>query len=285
MNKRDKKITWLSLSMIPGLGSALLKRLVQEFGDAGAVFRADLQALMKVAGMRRDIAGKIVKRSLVKEAEEELRNAENAGSRIITYTDSSYPPLLREIHNPPMVLYTRGGGVPPGLTLVSVVGSRNPTHYGRKAAEAIASGLAKRGVGVVSGLARGIDSAAHMGCLMGKGLTVAVMGTGIDVVYPRSNRELFRRIETEGVIITEFPVGTPPEPKNFPIRNRIISGLSRGTLVVEATKRSGSLITASLALDQGREVFAVPGSIDSFKSTGTHLLIKRGEAKLVENAE
>jgi DNA processing protein len=284
VNAYDKKIAWLSLYMIPGLGNAVLKRLIEKLGDPEAVFEADLAELMNVEGMRRDIAKKIMNRSLGTEADKELENAERCHARIIAYTDPSYPAFLREIYNPPMLLYARGREIPMAQTFVAVIGSRNPTHYGRKAAETIAFGLARRGAGVVSGLAKGIDSAAHKGCLRGNGFTIAVVGTGIDVVYPASNKELFGQIEAKGVIVSEFPAGTPPEPKNFPIRNRIISGLSRGTAVVEATRNSGSLITASLALDQGRDVFAVPGSIDSFKSTGTHFLIKQG-AKLIENAD
>jgi DNA processing protein len=171
-----------------------------------------------------------------------------------------------------------------GLPFVAVVGSRNATYYGLKASERVGWGLGQSGVGVVSGLARGIDAAAHWGCLRGGGHTVGVLGTGIDVVYPRENERLFQTVCSRGTIVTEFPPGTPPEPRNFPIRNRIISGMSKGVVVVEATKRSGSLITAGMALDQGREVFAVPGSIDSFKSTGTHSLLKQG-ARLVENSD
>ena len=183
-----------------------------------------------------------------------------------------------------MLLYVKGEDIPITQTFIAIVGSRNPTYYGVKAAEKLSFDLARRGIGVVSGLAKGIDSAAHKGCLMGKGFTVGVMGTGIDIVYPQSNKRLAEQISGSGALITEFPIGSPPEARNFPIRNRLISGLSRGVVVVEATKKSGSLITASMALEQGREVFAVPGSIDSFKSTGSHFLIKQG-AKLVENAE
>jgi DNA processing protein len=165
-----------------------------------------------------------------------------------------------------------------------MVGSRNATYYGIKAAESIGQGLARRGLGIVSGMARGIDSASHWGCIGGRGFTVAVLGTGIDIIYPPSNKKLFQEISQKCAVISEFPIGTPPAPTNFPKRNRIISGLSKGTLVVEATRNSGSLITASLALDQGREVFAVPGSINSFKSTGCHYLIKQG-AGLIETAD
>jgi len=281
---QDNRLAWLALYLIPGLGNAVLKRLIETFGDPETIFRADTAELLRVNGMRKDIAGKITSRALDREAEGEIKKAERCSARILVYTDPFYPAFLREIHNPPMVLFIRGKEIPPDKTFIGVVGSRNPTYYGRNAAEKIAMGLARRDAGVVSGLARGIDAAAHKGCLMGEGFTVGVLGTGIDVVYPESNRALFRRIEERGAIVSEFPTGTPPEPRNFPIRNRIISGLSRGTVVVEATRNSGSLITASLALDQGRDVFAVPGSIDSFKSTGSHFLIKQG-AKLIENAD
>lgn len=281
---QDNRLAWMALYLIPGLGNAVLKRLIEACGDPQTVFQMDVGDLMGIEGMRKEIASKIKSRAFEREAEGEIRKAEACHARIIAYTDPSYPPLLREIHNPPMILFARGKELPIQKTFVGVVGSRNPTHYGRKAAEKIALGLARRGAGVVSGLAKGIDAAAHSGCLMGNGFTIGVLGTGIDLIYPDSNKALFQRIEENGAILSEFPTGTPPEPRNFPIRNRIISGLCKGTVVVEATRNSGSLITASIALEQGREVFAVPGSIDSFKSTGTHFLIKQG-AKLIENAE
>jgi len=281
---QDNRLAWLALYMIPGLGNAVLKRLIETYSDPETVFKAGVAELMRIEGIRKDIAAKITNRALDREAEGEIKKAEACHASILVYTDPSYPAFLREIYNPPMVLFVRGKEIPLQKTFIGVVGSRNPTHYGRKAAEKIAMGLARRGAGVVSGLARGIDAAAHSGCLMGNGFTIGVLGTGIDVVYPESNRELFKRIEEDGTIVSEFLTGTPPEPRNFPIRNRIISGLSRGTVVVEATRNSGSLITASLALEQGRDVFAVPGSIDSFKSTGSHFLIKQG-AKLIENAD
>jgi DNA processing protein len=225
-----------------------------------------------------------VGREFSSDPEEELRKVERCNARIMTYVQSSYPAILKEIYDPPMLLYIKGKEIPLNKTFIAVVGSRNASHYGLRASENIGEGLATRGVGVVSGLARGIDSASHRGCLRGKGFTIAVTGTGIDVVYPRSNRKLLDQVMDSGAVISEFPLGSPPEPRNFPIRNRIISGLSRGVVVVEATRNSGSLITASLALDQGREVFAVPGSVESFKSTGTHFLIKQG-ARLVENSD
>lgn len=270
--------------MIPGLGNSAFRRLLEKFGHPKAVFGAGLSEIVKTAGVREEIARRIFNKQFTSDPEEEIKKVEKCNARIITFMDPSYPELLKEIHSPPMILYVRGEDIPSNITFVAVVGSRNPTHYGIKAAGRIGLGLARRGVGVASGMAKGIDSAAHNGCLMGEGFTVAVIGTGIDLVYPSSNKRLSDQISEKGAVISEFPTGSPPEPKNFPIRNRVISGLSRGVVVVEATKNSGSLITASLALDQGRDVFAVPGSIDSFKSTGAHFLIKKG-AKLVENAD
>ena len=277
-------MAWLGLYLIPGLGNGTFRDLIGVFGSPEAVFRAKIPELKRVKGMGEEIAHRIVNKKFSSDPEKEMRRAEKINAKIITYQDPAYPELLKEIHSPPMVLYVRGKDIPIKQPYVAVVGSRNPTHYGLKASESIGFGLARRGIGVVSGMAKGIDSAAHYGCLNGKGFTVAVIGTGIDLVYPRTNRALAEKLSEKGAVVSEFPMGSPPEPKNFPIRNRIISGLSRGVVVVEATMNSGSLITASMALDQGRDVFAVPGSIYSFKSTGAHSLIKQG-AKLVENAD
>ena len=280
----DQELDWLALSLIPGLGSMGIKVLVTKFGAPEAVFQASQNELAAVEGLRKEIAGRIARREFSMDPSKMARKVEKLGVKILTYGDIAYPPLLREIHDPPMLLFLKGKEIPPNNTFISVVGSRNPTPYGLKTAEEIAQGLARRGLGIASGMAKGIDSASHWGCLGGKGFTVAVLGTGIDIIYPASNKKLFEQITEQGAAITEFPLGTPPEPKNFPIRNRIISGLSKGTVVVEATKNSGSLITAELSLEQGREVFAVPGSVHSFKSTGCHHLIKQG-AKLVENSD
>jgi len=280
----DTKFSWLALKMIPNLGNITYKRLLDRFGDPANVFTATLKDLIEVEGLRAETAKRIVARAWEENPDDELRRLRKSGARLITIFDPSYPKDLREIHDPPPLLYLKGNDIPQGKTMVSVIGSRNPSHYGLKITEEICQGLAMRKIAVVSGMARGIDSAAHWGCLRGRGFTVAVLGSGIDIIYPESNSRLFNYIVEKGSVITEFPLASPPEPRNFPIRNRIISGLSKGVVVVEASKRSGSLITASLALDQGREVFAVPGSIESFKSTGTHLLIKQG-AKLVENAD
>lgn len=280
----EKRCLWLALVMIPGLGNIALKRLLERFREPEGIFEASLAELCEVEGIREEIARSIVKKRAFGDPEKELRKAEDHGVRILAYTDPAYPGLLREIHDPPMLLYIKGKDIPDNRAFIAVVGSRNSTSYGQRAAEKIGQGLARRGLGVVSGMARGIDSSSHWGCLEGKGLTIAVLGTGIDIVYPPSNGKLYDQIAEKGIIVSEFPMGSPPAPNNFPIRNRIISGLCRGTVIVEATKNSGSLITASLALEQGRELFAVPGSINSFKSMGCHYLIKQG-ACLIENAD
>lgn len=285
MDKRsEEKLSWLTLYLIKGLGNSMIIRLVKKFGSPENVLEAGLPELMRVDGIREDVARRITRRECITEPEGELEKAHRLNARIISFGDESYPPLLREIHSPPIILYLKGADLPPDMDFIAIVGSRNPTHYGIKVAERIGRGLALKKVGVVSGMAVGIDASAHQGSLSGKGFTMAVLGAGLDIDYPVPNRQLRKKIEALGLVVSEFPVGTPPEPRNFPIRNRIISGLSRGVVVVEATLKSGSLITASLALDQGREVFSVPGSINSFKSTGTHLLIKQG-AKLVETAD
>ncbi len=280
----DETVAWMALYLIPGLGNNTFRRLLERFGTPGSVLEAPLEDLTRVEGLRKKVACRIVKREFSSDPVRERERAEKAGARLITFADPAYPRLLKEIPSPPMVLYAKGRALPADQAFVAVVGSRHPTHYGLKAAEKVAQGLAQRKVGVVSGLAKGVDAAAHRGCLMGQGHSVGVLGTGIDVVYPPSNKKLFSQMLERGTLLSEFPMGSPPEPRNFPIRNRIISGLSKGVVVVEATKQSGSLITAALALEQGREIFAVPGSIDSFKSRGAHFLIKQG-AKLIENAD
>jgi DNA processing protein len=280
----DNGVDWLALHLIPGLGNMAFRSLLDRFGNPAEVFRAKLTDLAHVEGLRKQVAQRFLERAFSQDPQKVLRDVEKLGARVVIFSDPAYPEPLREIHDPPMVLYIKGAAIPGKATFVAMVGSRTSTPYGVKTAESLAQGLARRGLGIVSGLARGIDSAAHWGCIEGRGFSVGVLGTGIDVVYPPSNKKLFDIMGEKGAVITEFPPETPPEPKNFPIRNRLISGLSRGVIVVEATMKSGSLITASMALEQGREVFAVPGSVHSFKSKGCHFLIKQG-AKLVENAD
>jgi DNA processing protein len=280
----DDRLEWIALQLIPGLGHVGCKGLISRFGSAESVFRARLEDLVSVEGVREDVARRVLKRQTTASPAQVLKKVERHGARIIRMTDPEYPASLRAIHDPPPLLYAKGKEIPATLPFVAVVGSRNPSHYGIDAARVIGQGLAKRGVGVVSGMARGIDAAAHWGALEGGGWTLAVFGTGIDIVYPESNTKLQETIVEKGAAVTELPPGSPPDAWNFPNRNRIISGIGKGVVVVEASMKSGSLITASLALEQGREVFAVPGSIDSFKSTGCHFLIKQG-ARLVENAD
>ena len=280
----DKRCCWIALSGIKGIGSVTFKNLLMKFGDPETIFKSSASELSTVEGIRKETVEGIVNKRFETDPCAELKKIESCGARIVTFNDPEYPASLKEIHDPPVIIYMKGAEIPRNKSFIAVVGSRNATHYGLKAAEEFGQGIARRGLGVVSGMALGIDAASHWGCIEGKGFTVAVLGTGIDIVYPGKNKKLFEKIMESGTVVTEFPVGTSPSPQNFPKRNRIISGLSRGVLVVEATRNSGSLITASIALDQGRDVFAVPGSIESFKSRGCHFLIKHG-AMLVENAD
>lgn len=280
----EKKCYWIALSGIKGIGNITFKNLLLRFGDPERIFRASKSELSDVNGLKKETIQDIVNRRFEIDPEEELKKSKSCGARIVTFNDPEYPAPLKEIHDPPMILYMKGANIPQNKTFIAVVGSRNATHYGLKAAEEFGQGLARRGLGIVSGMALGIDAESHWGCIEGKGFTVAVLGNGIDIVYPVANRKLHDKILESGTIVSEFPVGTTPSPANFPQRNRIISGLSRGVLVIEATKNSGSLITASLALEQGKDVFAVPGSIESYKSRGCHFLIKHG-AMLAENAD
>ncbi len=275
---------WLCLFLIPGVGSVACRKLIRDFGSPEEVFKAALPDLMQTGEIREGVARRIKEKIFAVDPHKEMRRVEQLGAKLISFSDPCYPSLLREIHDPPIILYTRGRPIPSRQPFIAMVGSRNATEYGRRTAQRIALGLTESGIGISSGLARGVDASAHWGCVRGRGFTIAVLGTGVDIRYPSSNGKLFDQVLEHGALISEFPMGTAPEPKNFPIRNRIISGISRGVVVVEATKQSGSLITAALALDQGRDVFAVPGSIDSFKSRGPHFLIKQG-AKLVEHAE
>jgi len=276
-------VQWLGLKSVPGVGNRLFLSLIQHFEGPERVFFASKRELLQVQGVNDRLASVIQGYRIPKHVEEDLSVARKNGVEIITFSDPDYPALLRHIHDPPPVLYVRGKLHPDNLS-IAIVGSRNATSYGRAVTERLSDGLARRGFTVVSGMARGIDTAAHVGTLAARGKTIAVMGCGLGTVYPAENRGLFHQIAQSGAVISEFPFLTPPEAHNFPVRNRIISGLAVGTVIVEATHRSGSLITARLAAEQGREVFAVPGSITSFKSMGTHRLIKEG-AKLVEHVD
>ncbi len=275
---------WVALSMAPGVGSVLFKRLLEAFGSPGGVFQAKTKDMERVEGIGPKVVGALKKFHWKDQVDKELQSAEKIGARLVPWDDEEYPPGLKQIYDPPPLLYVLGMVIPQDQKAVAVVGSRYPTTYGQGFAERIAMGLSQRGVTVVSGLARGVDSAAHRGALAAGGRTIGVLGCGIDLIYPPENRDLFSEVEARGAILSEFPLGTPPEKDHFPIRNRVISGMSLGVVVVEATLRSGSLITARFALDQGREVFAVPGNADSARSAGANRLIRQG-AKLVTRAE
>lgn len=272
---------WLCLSLLPGLGPAGAARLVDHFGDVRRVLKASSAERMAVPGVRASqLAGFDRLEECRRQADRELAGISSLGGTILTREAPGYPGMLREIPDPPVVLYALGDISLLESRCVAMVGSRSATAYGRRAAGSLAESLAAHGVTVVSGMALGIDSEAHGGALKAHGATIAVLGCGIDVVYPRQNQPLYRQISTSGLLLSEYPLGTQPEGFRFPARNRIIAGMSLGVVVVEATRKSGSLITAQLALDFGREVFAVPGQIDSFKSEGTHWLLRQG-AQLV----
>jgi DNA processing protein len=275
---------WVALSLVPGVGSVLIKRLLDRFQTPETVFQASMKELLEVEGLGVKVANEIRKGPSERAVEKELALVEKSGARLITLQDKDYPPRLRDIYDPPALLYLRGGLKEEDELAVSIVGSRKTTPYGRWVTEKISRDLVSHGVTIVSGMARGVDSMAHLGALSGGGRTIAVLGCGVDVVYPPENRNLMAKIIGQGAVVSEFPMGSPPEGGHFPKRNRIISGLSIGVIVVQASADSGSLITANYALEQGREVFAIPGNVGADGSRGTNRLIKDG-AKLVESSE
>jgi DNA processing protein len=272
---------WLRLTLIPGISGETQRKLLAAFGLPEAIFAAGRLEARSVIGDKADL---LLDSAPTEAIEHGLAWASQPGQSIITLADASYPPALLEIADPPSVLYVRGNPDLLHRRGIAVVGSRNATPQGTQTAESFARHLAAQGLCIVSGLALGIDAAAHRGALAAQGETVAVIGTGADRIYPARNKELAIAIAERGAIVSEFPLGTPAVAYNFPRRNRIISGLARGVLVVEAAPESGSLITARLAAEQGREVFAIPGSIHSPVARGCHKLIKQG-AKLVETAQ
>jgi DNA processing protein len=278
------KLPWLGLRSIPGVGLVLGQRLLQRFGSPAAVFQASFQDLVAVKGMSPSLAQAILGFRDWDKLEEGLARLTALGAEMITRDDPRFPAGLREIPYAPLFLLIKGTLVPEDRLAVAIVGTRGASYYGLKAGRRLAGALAAQGVTVVSGLARGIDTAAHQGALEVSGRTLAVLGCGLDVVYPPENRQLYQEIPDRGALISEFPLGAPPEARNFPIRNRLISGLALGVVVIEAGVKSGTAITVRYALDQGREVFAVPGPIDSPTSVGPHRLIQEG-AKLVQNVE
>ena len=275
---------WLALALTPSLGPSRCRRLVEHFGSTNAVFTATLTEL-EAAGLHATAAQSIALGKSVELAQEEMVRAASVGAQIVTLDDPAYPPLLKQIYDPPVALYVRGDPAILSIPGIGVVGTRHPTPYGIGMAERLSCDLSARGIIIISGMARGVDSAAHRGAIAGKGKTAAIFGTGIDVYYPRENSRLADQIlALGGALVTEFPVGAFAAPQNFPIRNRIISGMSVGVLVVEAGEYSGTRITARCALEQNRELFAVPGNVTNRNSWGPNTLIKQG-AKLTATWE
>ena len=273
---------WISLNMTPQIGPRAATKLLEKFGSAENVFHARRHELESLK-LKPESIESILKREFHEKAEEELSKVREIGGDVLNLDDGSYPFLLREISDPPITLYVKGDWQACfDAPCVAIVGSRRCSTYGENASQMLARDLAANGICIISGLARGIDTAAHRGAIQAKGRTVAVMGTGIGQVYPKENAKLVDEIlDLGGAVVSQFPLETPPIPENFPYRNRIISGLSLGVLIIEASERSGSLITARLAMEQNREVLAVPGNITSKNSFGTNYLIKSG-AKLVQ---
>lgn len=280
MNSEKVKYA-LALKFVEGVGNVIHDRLTLEFGSPRKVFEQSAGRLAQIEGVNRKTAEDIAGFKAWNRVDRELTLAYKYGVEIITADDPQYPELLRGVADRPALLYVKGKLIA-DEACIAVVGSRTAGTYGKFTTEKFCRELALNGLNIVSGMARGIDTAAHRGALAAKGRTIAVLGSGLDVIYPPENAKLYDGIAASGAVVSEFPFGTQPLGSNFPSRNRIISGISLGVVVMEATEKSGSLITARLALEQGREVFAVPGSIDHPGSRGTHRLIKEG-AKLVEN--
>jgi DNA processing protein len=277
-------VSWLALALTPGLGARQAGKLLRTFGSPEGVFAASLTSL-EAQRIPAAVAQAIHSQQPLKDAEKELAQAKQLGCRLLTWDEPAYPQLLREIYDPPPLFYVKGNVELLARHAISIVGTRRPSPYGNQMAERLARDLADRGLVIVSGLARGIDSTAHKGALASlRGATIGVLGTGIDVLYPKENKKLYAQMEERGAILSEFPIGTFPAPQNFPIRNRIIAGMSLGTVVVEGAQYSGSLITARLAMESNREVFGVPGNATQPSSFGPNHLIKQG-AKLVTGWE
>ncbi|HXZ18402.1 MAG TPA: DNA-processing protein DprA [Candidatus Acidoferrales bacterium] len=284
----DTYLAWLALGLTPGLGARLAGKLLREFGSPEGVFAASLTAL-EACHISAEAAQAIRSQQPLRLAEKELARVRELGSKLLTWDDPAYPGRLRGIYDPPPVLYVRGNPELLAKHAISIVGSRKPSPYGVQMAEKLGRDLGARGLVIISGMARGIDASAHRGALdalkqSGRGATVGVLGTGIDVVYPKENRKLHEEIAQQGCLISEFPLGSFAAPQNFPVRNRIIAGMALGVVVVEGAQYSGSLITARLAMEFGREVYGVPGNVTHAGSFGPNQLIKQG-AKLVTGWE
>ena len=279
----DELLHWLALRLVPGLGTRKAVTLLERFRTPMALFRASVSEL-EAAGLSPGVSRAINSGCTFEDAATQQERIKATGTHLVPVTDPAYPEKLRGILDPPTLLFCRGDLSLLASIAVAVVGTRKPTPYGLAVAEKLSGDLATLGVGIISGMARGIDTAAHQGALRAGGKTIAVFGCGVDMVYPSENRKLYDEIAAKGLMVSEFPMGAPAFPQNFPIRNRIVSGMSSGVLVVEGAQYSGSAITARLAMDQGRDVFAVPGNITSKLSWAPNLLIRQG-AKLVMDAQ
>lgn len=275
---------WVGLTLVPGIGPARLRRLLDHFGSAELAWRADPGECIRAGLDSKSVEALISTRKRL-DVDREMEKIERAGVDLITWEDPRYPERLKQIYAPPPVLYSKGQILPEDDWSIAVVGTRRATVYGKQVTEEIVAGLVSNRITVVSGLARGIDSYAHQACLQCGGRTIAVLGSGLDVIYPPENARLARQVIERGALISEHPLGTKPDAVNFPQRNRVVSGLTLGTLVIEGDLASGAMLTAGFALDQGREVFAVPGNIFHRTSKGTNKLIQRSAAKLVVSAQ
>jgi DNA processing protein len=285
MSKRmDSKEAFIALNMIEHLGPVRLRQLLEHFGSAPPILAASKSQLLRVRGIGEDTAAAIAGWEGAVDLSAELERIGDFGCQVLTQEDAAYPELLRQIYDPPIVLYVKGELTPKDKNAVAIVGTRQTTHYGKEVARKLAFQLGYIGVTVVSGGARGIDTAAHQGALAARGRTIAVLGTGINIVFPSENGALFERIAAQGAVLTQYPFNRNADKQSFAIRNRIVAGMTLGTVVVEASLTSGALITSNFANEYGRQVFAVPGRIDSPRSKGCHDLIKKG-AKLSESAE
>src|SRR5438874_4597400 len=280
----DTSLSWLALGLTPGLASRLSARVLRQFGSPEGVFRASKRDL-EACHLPSEAAEAVLKRQAFPRAEKELAAVQKIdGCCLVNWTEPEYPQTLLQIYDPPVLLYVRGDPQVLNLPSLSIVGTRRPTVYGTQMAQRLGRDLAVRGLVIVSGMARGIDAIGHQGAMDANGRAIGVLGTGIDVCYPKENKKLYEKVLERGAIISEFPLRTHPAPENFPIRNRIVAGMPLGVVVVEGAQYSGSLITARLAMEFGREVFAVPGNVTQSVSFAPNLLIKQG-AKLVTNGE
>lgn len=280
----EEREALVALNMIEHVGPVRVRQLLEHFGEAPAILRASRQQLLHVRGIGEETASAIAGWETAIDLAGELKRVGEYGCHVLTQSDESYPELLRQIYDPPIVLYVKGGLSRKDKSPVAMVGSRRTTHYGLECARRLSYQLAYAGVTIVSGGARGIDTAAHQGALSAKGRTIAVLGTGINLVFPPENATLFERVAEQGAVMTQYPFNRSADKQSFAIRNRIVAGMTLGTVVVEAGLNSGALITANMAVDNGRQIFAVPGRVDSPQSKGCHELIKKG-AKLCEAAE